>query len=345
MQKSRVRTAALRPLLVTALLGAIFQTGDLAKSDPRPPAPAEAGAPATTCNPDNVIVYQADQAPETNPDCVPAAESLTQDRDYLVETATPGATMVRQGAELAIGRLHPEFVRRLASAIREARQAGLSSAGIFSAYRPPAFGVGGFSDKFNSLHTYGLAADMSGIGGAGSAEARLWYEIAARNGVTCPYGLENPVEWNHCQPTRIKIILPQNPLRETVTANGPVDLGSMFEAGNAMIETPESVAEAASAQAADATARALGQGLGQGSGQGPSHGQPAAEENGSGLARRRLADASLPKSARAESLSESQSCKHPQHSSRDACDTSRHAASSAHAHPRQASTSASRHHT
>jgi hypothetical protein len=47
-------------------------------------------------------------------------------------------------------------------------------AGVFSAYRPPAFGVGGFSDKFNSLHTYGLAVDMRGIGTPGSAEAELW---------------------------------------------------------------------------------------------------------------------------------------------------------------------------
>jgi hypothetical protein len=39
------------------------------------------------------------------------------DRDYLVETATPGETMIRQGPALAIGRLHPEFTRRLAGAI------------------------------------------------------------------------------------------------------------------------------------------------------------------------------------------------------------------------------------
>ena len=73
--------------------------------------------------------------------------------------------MTLQGAEIAIGRLHPEFVVRLANAIREARSAGMPFAGVFSAYRPPAFGVGGSSDKFNSLHTYGLAVDMHGIGG------------------------------------------------------------------------------------------------------------------------------------------------------------------------------------
>jgi hypothetical protein len=62
--------------------------------------------------------------------------------------------MTRQGPERAIGRLHPQFVNRLAAAIAEARGSGLPLAGIFSAYRPPAFGVGGFVDKFHSLHTY-----------------------------------------------------------------------------------------------------------------------------------------------------------------------------------------------
>ena len=45
-------------------------------------------------------------------------------RAYVMETASPGYTMTLQGAELAIGRLHPEFVIRLAP-IREARSAGL----------------------------------------------------------------------------------------------------------------------------------------------------------------------------------------------------------------------------
>jgi hypothetical protein len=144
--------------------------------------------------------------------------------------------MTRQGPDLAIGRLHPQFVHRLAGAIREAREGGLASAGIFSAYRPPAFGVGGFSDKFNSLHTYGLAVDMTGIGGPGSDQARRWHEIAAKHGVECPYGFANRVEWNHCQPTHIKIIRPESPLRETVRADGPIDLQTMFQAGASYIE-------------------------------------------------------------------------------------------------------------
>ena len=158
------------------------------------------------------------------------------DRAYLVETASPGDTMMRQGPEVAIGRLNPEFVARLADAIHEARESGLPSAGIFSAYRPPAFGVGGFADKFNSLHSYGLAVDMSGIGEPGSKEAKLWHEIAGRHGISCPYGYESKTEWNHCQATPLKMVVAENPLRRTITANGPVALEEMFKVGQWVID-------------------------------------------------------------------------------------------------------------
>jgi hypothetical protein len=85
---------------------------------------------------------------------------------------------------------------------------------------------------------------MYGIGGPGSAAARLWYEIAARHGVVCPYGSHHQAEWNHCQPTSLKIILADNPLRGTVTAEGPLSLESMFEAGNTLIANPPSTADA-----------------------------------------------------------------------------------------------------
>jgi hypothetical protein len=156
-------------------------------------------------------------------------------RAYLIATATPGYTMMRQGPERAIERLHPEFVNRLAAAIAEARGAGLPFAGIFSAYRPPVSGIGGFADKFHSLHTYGLAVDVTGIGAPGTPSALLWHEIAARHGLICPYGPHNPVEWNHCQPTWVKIILAENPLRDTVTADGPISLEGMFEVGYSLI--------------------------------------------------------------------------------------------------------------
>jgi hypothetical protein len=177
--------------------------------------------------PDSGLVRATDAA------CV--APDLESDQAYLVATARPGSTMLHQGSALAITRLHPIFVRRLAEGIREARDAGLPSAGIFSAYRPPAFGVGRFSDKFNSLHTYGLAVDMLGIGGPGSSDATVWHEIAARHGIVCPYGANNRREWNHCQPTRVKIILAGNPLRGTVSPQGPVDLKAMFAVGAALV--------------------------------------------------------------------------------------------------------------
>jgi hypothetical protein len=158
-------------------------------------------------------------------------EDLKAARAYLLKTARPGDTMMRQGPEIAIERLHPEFTRRLAGAIRAAREAGLSDAGIFSAYRPPVFGVGGFADKFYSLHAYGLAVDMHGIGRAGSEEARQWHEIAARHGIVCPYGYRNRAEWNHCQPTHLVAVKAESPLRDTIVASGPIDLKRMFETG------------------------------------------------------------------------------------------------------------------
>jgi hypothetical protein len=192
------------------------------------------------------VVYHADQSSGGEVACGSSSRTpveIAQARAYVVETASPGYTMTLQGPDLATERLHPEFVVRLANAIREARNAGLPFAGVFSAYRPPAFGVGGFSDKFNSLHAYGLAVDMNGIGRPGSAEARLWHEIAARNGVVCPYGPGNRAEWNHCQPTSLKIVRAKNPLRETITASGPSDLEDMFEAGNRVIESMADAAD------------------------------------------------------------------------------------------------------
>jgi hypothetical protein len=206
-----------------------------------------AAPPTPACGSNELELHEP--WPDSEPGCATpprTSEEITEARAYLVETASPGYTMMLQGAELAIGRLHPEFAVRLENAIREARSAGLPSAGVFSAYRPPAFGVGGFSDKFNSLHTYGLAVDMRGIGDPGSPEAQLWHQIAAKNGVVCPYGPRDHAEWNHCQPTSAKIISAQNPLRETVSSAGPFDLESMFEAGNPMIEHMASAADSVS---------------------------------------------------------------------------------------------------
>ena len=236
------RACKLAPALLALCI--VPLSSDVDASGLEPSAPAAPSAPA--CGSSVVATHQTNRGPDDEPSCEPAPRTspeIADARAYLIETADPGYTMSLQGAELAIGRLHPEFVVRLANAIREARNAGLPFAGVFSAYRPPAFGVGGFSDKFNSLHTYGLAVDMRGIGRPGSPEARGWHEIAARNGVVCPYGPRDRAEWNHCQPTTVKIIMAENPLRETVSAAGPFDLENMFAAGNPMIEDMASAAD------------------------------------------------------------------------------------------------------
>ena len=236
--------------LSVALLAAVMvpSSPDVALSDASGSGTLTSTAPpALACGPNELELHEP--SPDSEPGCATAArtpEEIAEARAYLIETASPGYTMTLQGAELAIGRLHPEFAVRLENAIREARSARLPSAGVFSAYRPPAFGVGGFSDKFNSLHTYGLAVDMRGIGNPGSPEAQLWHQIAARNGVICPYGPRDHAEWNHCQPTSVKIISAQNPLRETVSSAGPFDLESMFEAGNPMIADMASAADSLS---------------------------------------------------------------------------------------------------
>ena len=250
------------PALAPALLAFFMMpiSSEVARSDP---SGFDAAAPVTpaalTCTANDIVVYESDPSSGSEPGCTTAGRTtaeVAEARAYLIDTASPGFTMTLQGAELAIGRLHPEFVVRLANAIREARSAGLPFAGVFSAYRPPAFGVGGFSDKFNSLHTYGLAVDMHGIGRPGSPEAQLWHATAAKNGVVCPYGPRDRAEWNHCQPTSVKIILAQNPLRDTVRAEGPSDLESMFEAGNTIIADMASAAESLS-KAAPTPVRAL----------------------------------------------------------------------------------------
>jgi hypothetical protein len=181
----------------------------------RPPAPVN---PATASLPVAIEERSAEGAKPKS--------TLEEAKAYLIDTATPGYTMVRQGVPVAIGRLHPDFIVKLAAAIRLAREAGMTGAGVFSAYRPPAFGIGGFSDKFNSLHSYGLAADMTGIGGPGSRFAKLWQTIVRRVGLYLPYGPNNRAEFNHTQLVPTKMA--SSVLRRTITASEPKDLEQMW---------------------------------------------------------------------------------------------------------------------
>src|SRR5260370_19346808 len=108
--------------------------------------------------------------------------------------------MVRQGVPVAIGRLRPDFIVKLSGAIHVAREGGMTDAGVFSAYRPPAFGIGGFGDKFNSLHSYGLAADMTGIGGPPTPLPPLLHNTLDRGGRPLPFLPVKPPAFNHTPP-------------------------------------------------------------------------------------------------------------------------------------------------
>ena len=158
-------------------------------------------------------------------------------RSFLVATARPGGTMTRQGLSVAIGRLHPTFAKNLAATIKQARANGIE-AQPFSCYRPPAFGVGGYRDKFNSLHAYGLACDIAGIGRPGSKTAIRFYRIAKANGVFNPYGPSNRAEFNHYQGVPVTGRAVARVLKPTITANGPKDLSKMWTVADAVIANP-----------------------------------------------------------------------------------------------------------
>lgn len=149
-------------------------------------------------------------------------------RRYLADTATPGGTMLLQGVEESLACLNPRFAIALASAIREARDNGIE-ASVYSACRPPSLRVGGFRDKHKSLHAYGLAVDMAGIGRPGSKTSREWFDIAQRHGLSNPYGWKHRAEWNHFQGTNTRMVSRGHPLRSLIDADGPDDLGKLWQ--------------------------------------------------------------------------------------------------------------------
>jgi hypothetical protein len=177
----------------------------------------------------------------------PAQEVVNEARAYLVRTSFEqrercvGDTMARQGVEVAIGRLHPVMAVRVARSIDQARNEGIPAC-VYSAFRPPAFGVGGFSDKYNSAHAYGIAVDFGGIDRPGSRNARRFQEIAASNGLYSLYGPGDRAEWNHYQLIPVRRIAPNNPLRATITANGPKDEVAMWIKSGVPLEKVEPVA-------------------------------------------------------------------------------------------------------
>jgi hypothetical protein len=93
--------------------------------------------------------------------------------------------------------MNPEFAIRLATAIQQARNEGMAVS-VFSGFREPNNHPSAYDLKGDSSHSYGLAADVSGIGPAGSATATRWRQIAEGAGLSSPYD-PNGGEWNHWQ--------------------------------------------------------------------------------------------------------------------------------------------------
>ncbi len=164
----------------------------------------------------------------------------------------------RIGVEANIAKLHPVFAMRLSLAIEAARNDQticsyrkritkrkyatvsyrcLAHVALFSGYRPPAFGIGGFGDKYQSSHAYGVGGDVRGIGRPGSKETRLWQKIAWQYRIYSPYGPQNRAEWNHVQATGIRMVLRVAPgLRHTITRDGPIELARMWELAAKVID-------------------------------------------------------------------------------------------------------------
>lgn len=94
--------------------------------------------------------------------------------------------------------LHPDFALRLANSIQQARALGMPVT-LESGYRTPTTTGSNYDAQGYSLHGFGAAADVSGIGNAGSPSAALWGKIAAQNGIYNPYGLSDAKEYNHWQ--------------------------------------------------------------------------------------------------------------------------------------------------
>lgn len=160
-----------------------------------------------------------------------AEAELADARAYLIKTARPSFTMMVLGRKKALECFLPQFAVRLSDAIREARASGLPDAGVFSGCRWPILNVGGFANKFLSMHAYGNAADMAGIGRPGSTEAAKWKRIAEKHGLVRPY--VSASEWNHFQLYADRVAPPA--LRKTINANGSPDLERTWRVAKAVL--------------------------------------------------------------------------------------------------------------
>ena len=94
-------------------------------------------------------------------------------------------------------RLHPQYAIAMANSIAEARAAGMPVR-LLSGQREGNVTNSKYDRGGYSSHTYGIASDVSGIGGPGSEEASRWRKIAESYGLSSPYDPKGK-EWNHWQ--------------------------------------------------------------------------------------------------------------------------------------------------
>ena len=106
-----------------------------------------------------------------------------------------------------VSNMNPDFASRLATAIQQARAAGLP-VGVMSGYRDDSTTGSAYDAGGNSSHGYGLASDISGLDGPNGRITNAWAQIAQANGLHNPYGVGNKAEFNHWQ-------LPSQPLEQT----------------------------------------------------------------------------------------------------------------------------------
>lgn len=93
---------------------------------------------------------------------------------------------------------NPAFAAKLATAIRNARASGLN-VGVESGFREPGQTGSAYDAGGNSSHSYGLAADISGLDGANGSKTQAWAKFASDAGLFNPYGVGNRAEFNHYQ--------------------------------------------------------------------------------------------------------------------------------------------------
>ena len=130
---------------------------------------------AVACKSEDIVVYMSQPSLASASPCSQTASAIARlsdrDRDAGLHDDAARARTRHRG-------MHPAFVNRLAAAIAEARGAGLPFAGLFSAYRPPAFGVAALSTNFTRSIPTGSPSTSAGIGAPGTPSALLWHEIA-----------------------------------------------------------------------------------------------------------------------------------------------------------------------